>query len=299
MDGERILNEELTGLGYELINLKWYEKTIEEAADELTKGLKIVSDIPVKGAEIHAHAWIQLHYPLMESEIERYKIAASQAEEILSRVASKIEPGMSEKNVESLLRIEYAKEDFLDTVILIGADVRLGKYRHPTPTDNQIKSTVLLAPSPRKFGLYMPISRMVCFNAQAYGELKSKYDALLSFEANVMARCVTGESFLSMMEYEKSMYRSSSYPDEWKYHFMGGLTGYIPNDPYGYLDPLAKIASGQTFNWYLTISGAKVEEILLTGESGNEIISVSGSWPVKKVEAGEKCYMLPDILRRF
>jgi Xaa-Pro aminopeptidase len=298
MDGERILDEELAGSEYELINLKWYDKTVDETAAGLVKGLKAISDIPITGAILDPYVFFRLHYPLTAYEIERYHNMAVLAEQIIDKIARQIEPGMSEKDVETMFCVEYARHGFLNTVILIGADERIRKYRHPIPTDNKIKNTVLLAPSPRKNGLFIPISRMVYFGNSVPTDLRKKYDTLLHIEAQVIAHCQAGENFVHINEMEKEWYQTSPYPDEWQYHFMGGLTGYVPNDPTQYRNPEAKVLPFQTFNWYLTISGAKVEEILLTTENGNELLSISGIWPSKNIEASGHTYMLPDIMVR-
>jgi len=296
MDGDRILNEELTNSGYELINLKWYEKSISETTISLISGLKTISDIPIQGASLDVNALFNLHYPLTTYEINRYRKIAALAEQIIYKVANGVEPGMTEKEVEILLCEEYVRNGFFETVILIGADERIEKYRHPVPTNKKISHTLLLAPSPRKNGLFSPITRMVYFGNTVPAELRKKYDTLLEIETRVMARCQAGETFSGINEFEKNLYKKSSYPDEWQNHFMGGLTGYVPNEPNQFRNPSAKIKPFQTFNWYLTVTGAKVEEILLTQETGNEIISTTGIWPSKKMEFEGNNYVLPDIM---
>ena len=298
MDGMRIMDEELADSGYDLVNLKWHEKTIEETVCDLVKGCRAVSDVYITGIRYDPSAIYQLHYPLTKEEVNRYRENAVLAEKIIRKVSDEIEPGMSEKDVETLLSIEYAKNDFVNTVILVGADARIEQYRHPVPTDKEINKFVLLAPAPRKHGLYMPISRMIYFGDQLPSEIRKKYDTLLNIEANVISRCTVGKSFANILETEKELYKNSSYPDEWQGHFMGGITGYYPNDPTQYRNPEAKVKMMQTFNWYLTVTGVKVEEILLTSESGNELLSMNGAWPVQKVEACGKEYMLPDILMK-
>lgn len=298
MDGQRILDEELANSDYELIVLKWFEDSLESAVSKLVSGWKAISDVPIPNATFAPELVSALHYPLTKSEINRYREAAESAEQIIDTVARKVTPGMSEQMVETMLREEYARNGFLDTVILIGADDRISKYRHPTPTDNVIRNTLLLAPSPRREGLFMPISRMVFFGNRVPDELRRKYDTLLQIEGCVMEACKPGETFSRINELEKKLYRDSFYPDEWQYHFMGGLTGYYPNDPTRYKDPGTTILPYQTFNWYLTITGAKVEEILLTTENGNELLSVRGIWPCRSIETDTCSYKLPDILLR-
>ena len=296
MDGMRILNEELNNSGYELINLKWYEKSIDETVSDLIKGKKAISDVHIDGA-VYALADIYgLHYPLTSGEVKRYRESAALAESIIKKTADEIKPGMSEKDIEAMLLIEYAKNGFNDSVILVGSDERIVQYRHPIPTAKKVEKMVMLAPAPRKNGFFNPITRMIYFGDRLPADTEAKYAALLAIEANVFARCVPGASFSDIHELELQLYKNSDYPEEWRNHFLGGLTGYLPNDPMQYANPEAKIKTSQSFNWYLTITGVKVEETLLTTEDGNELLSENGIWPVKRVEACGKEYKLPDIL---
>jgi hypothetical protein len=296
MDGMRILEEELHGLDYDLISLNWYEKSLIETAEDIIKGKKAISDIMMPGAEFNLQAIYDLHYPLTSSEVSRYRKIAVEAETILKKVADEIKPGMSEKDAEALLSIEYAKSDFFSAVILIGSDERIEKFRHPVPTNKKIQNIVMLAPAPRKCGLFIPITRMIYFGDKLPCELEKKYNTLLNFEANVFANCIEGASFAEIFETQQELYKNSEYSEEWREHFMGGLTGYFPNDPTQYSNPIAKVKQSQIFNWYLTITGAKVEEVLLTTKEGNELLSVNGAWPTKKIEIYGKEYELPNIL---
>ncbi|OFW63082.1 MAG: hypothetical protein A2Z35_05075 [Actinobacteria bacterium RBG_19FT_COMBO_36_27] len=71
MDGKRVLEEELDGIGYNLINLKWYKKSKKEAVLNLVKNYKCIADIKLSGIEFKPNYIYDLHYPLTEKEIVR------------------------------------------------------------------------------------------------------------------------------------------------------------------------------------------------------------------------------------
>ena len=73
MDGQRNLDEEVCGLGFDLILTHWNEKSREEIALDLVKGKRILADIPLEGATTSFQAFYDLHYPLTEWEIGRYR----------------------------------------------------------------------------------------------------------------------------------------------------------------------------------------------------------------------------------
>ena len=225
----------------------------------------------------------------------KYKILGKRAEEIVRRVADWIKPGMSENNVKTILEQEYAREEIEGIVYIVGSDERISKYRHCVASDKKIEKLIMLAPACRKWGLTLPITRMVFFGDSLPDELERKYDALCLIEANTMANCNPGTRFADIFEMQKKLFFETGFPDEWKNHFQGGITGYMVNDSGKCLDQDAVITDRQTFNWYITITGAKVEETFLTTEKEKTILSSTGLWPLKRYEVNGNAFDLPQI----
>ena len=93
------------------------------------------------------------------------------------------------------------------------------------------------------------------------------------------------------------MYGQLGFPDEWELHFPGGPTGYVlEEDISGDLD--ATVSDGQTFDWFVTVTGAKVEEHALTLDGRRELLSATGAWPTRAYSAGDLTIETPTILRR-
>ncbi len=296
MDAQRIADEEMAGMQYTPVSLKWYEISVLDKVLEFTKGMRVMSDIPIPGSDFKPGEFYSLQYPLTSYEIERYRWLGRKAEEILHRVAVAIKPGMTEKEVEAMLISEYAKYDIDEVVGIIGSDERISRYRHCIATDKKIEKLVMLAPAVKKWGLTLPVTRMIYFGDVLPPDLEKKFDALCVIESNTMANCVPGQKFTNILDIQKDLYEKTSFPDEWRHHFQGGITGYVINDPTKCLDPAATIKEYQTFNWYITITGAKVEETIITSLKETEILSSNGIWPVKSYEAGEQEWRLPQIM---
>jgi Xaa-Pro dipeptidase len=300
MDGRRIIDEDLQGMGYDLVELKWYEESPAEKAAQLLKGMNVFSDTVIPGTDgkVLTGPFQELHYPLTDGEIERYRWLGRKAEEAVRSVADCIRPGMSESDVEMLLRHEYARNGIDVCVMIIGSDERISKYRHCTPTGKKIEKMVMMAPAVQKWGLTVPLTRMICFENRIPGDIEDKYDAVCAIEAETMSRCFPGSSFTGIFERQKVVFSERGYPEEWRNHFQGGITGYVINDPTRCTDPEARIADRQTFNWYITITGVKVEETMLVNGDTIEILTSTGLWPVKRYETGRHVIGLPQILLR-
>lgn len=81
MDDPRIFDEELQGLDFEPVLLRWYEAGREQKALQLVKGLKVISDIPLEGtkkAGLHANITRMVYFgDKLPEDIERkYDVAS-------------------------------------------------------------------------------------------------------------------------------------------------------------------------------------------------------------------------------
>ncbi len=298
MDGSRILGEEMQGMQVEPAFLRWLDETREEKALRLTKGLRVVSDMPLAGAAMAPAEIARLHYPLTEGEMERCRQLGAKTEGIIAGVAAELQPGMTEREVEAMFLGEYAREGISCDVLLIGSDERIAKYRHPSPTEKRIKRIVLLHPAVRMGGLHANVPRMVWFGDRVPEETARKYEAASRIEAAAISLCTPGRTFASILEVQKDQYRESGFEEEWHNHYQGGITGYLLADATLCMDPAAEVSPNQAFDWFITITGVKVEELSLTGERGPEVPSVSGRWPVRKYEYDGRSFELPAILMK-
>lgn len=296
MDGPRIFDEELQGLNLQPAFLKWYEQSREEKAAELIKGLRAVSDIPIDGATCAPSDIYNLHYPLTGKEIEKCRWVGAKSDEILRKVADEIIPGMTEHEIEAMLLYEYGKLNMQVDVLLVGSDDRITKYRHPNPSDKKVERLVLLHPAARKWGLHANVTRMVYFGDKLPDDIAHRYDAVCRIQAAAISMCSPGTTFQSILEAEKQVYKETGYEDEWRNHFQGGITGYLLGNAGLCKDPQALVSVNQAFDWFITITGVKAEELSILTKDGPEVPSAAGHWPVSVYEYIGRKLNLPDIL---
>jgi Xaa-Pro dipeptidase len=165
MDGPRNLDEELAGMGFQPVFIQWIDGSLEETALDLIKGKRILSDIPLPGAEGSMTDFYALHYPLTEWEIERYRAIDHEAEKILRGVVDRVKPGMLETEVEAMLTCEYSRAGYFPVVMLIGSDERIFKYRHLLPKPKPIDKYLMIILALKKYGLNSVLTRSVYFGS--------------------------------------------------------------------------------------------------------------------------------------
>jgi len=296
MDGPRVFDEELQGLEIEPMFLKWYEATLEEKAVQLTKGKKVISDIPVDMAECLPEKIYSMHYPLTEKEIEKCGWIGEKVEEIVCKVADEIKPGITEYDIQAMMLQEFGRYDIIVDNLLVGSDERILKYRHPVPTDKKVERFVLLHPAVKKRGLHANITRMLYLGDKVPDDIQKKYDIANMLEAAAVSMCIPGGKFSTIFDTRKKLLKQYGFEDEWERHFTGGPTGYQLCDACICNDPEAIVSPNQTYDWFITLPGVKVEELSVNTSKGWDILSVTGKWPVKEYSYDSQTFELPQIL---
>lgn len=298
MDGPRVFDEELKGLDIEPVFLRWYEESYAEKAVQLVKGLKTISDVPVEGAVLAPSEIYKLHFPLTEKEIEKCRQIGNITDGVLKKVADGIKPGMSEHEIEAMFLYEYGRRNMTPEVLLVGSDERIAKYRHPNPSDKKVGKLVLLHPAVKKWGLHANVTRMLYFGDRLPEAIERKYDAACMVETAAVSMCIPGTKFSDILEVEKKIYKETGFEEEWRNHFQGGTTGYALCDTGLCKDPVNKVSINQAYDWFITITGVKAEELSINTANGREIISAAGNWPVREYTYNGQSFKVPQILLR-
>jgi len=294
MDARRIFEQELDGLDFELISLKWFETPKDIYAANMIKGMKTLSDFPVEGAECDFKKFYKLHYPLTEPEIERYRVLGREAEKILWDVSNRIKPGMTGSDVESLLICEYAKKKISVPCMIIGVDEEISSWRHPIPWNKEIKKCLMLVLGVKRNGLVVPITRMVHFG-DISEDMRKRFDAVCTIAADTILSCKAGVKFTDVSKRQKALYKELGFEDEWEKHFVGGITGYVVSDGSLCTNKDAVMTESMTFNWYVTITGVNTEDTLIITKYGYELFTVNDIWPTREIVAEKGTVKIPDI----
>ncbi len=297
-DGPRLLNEALHGVDVEPMFVRCQEESCEKRARHIVKGLKALSDVPMRGAVDAAADVASLHYPLMPAEIDRLRRLGSRVEEILASIAQQIRPGMRERDIEAMCLWEYARADLKCRSLLIGSDARISRYPRAAPSSRKVERLVLFRPTVRMRGLHARITRMVWFGDHVPKDHAARHEAACRIEAATIASCAPGRTVASVLEIRKQVYADTGFREEWRDHFCGGLTGYTCGEAISGHGTNTEVGSNLAFNWIARVGGFAAEELNLTGPRGLEVATVRDHWPARRYEYGGCLIPMPEILKR-
>ena len=295
MDGRRLLEEQVHRQGYELVELHWFE------GDPRTKALGLAGDNAAADTNFVGASEVNttighLHFPLHELEITRLRWLGKQAGEIIEQISDWVQPGMTETKIASEMHAAFIRAGIDLDVLIVGCDERIFKYRHPLPTEKRLERYLLLHPAARRWGLHANISRSIHFGKPSK-EVRLSYNAAITIEGRILSILKPGMKFSQILDFQKNWYSELGFPEEWKYHFQGGPTAYQVADP-GRCQTDTVVQENQAFDWFITVTGAKVEELALLTGHGAELLSNTTNWPSIPLRTDAGLIMLPDIYIR-
>jgi len=293
MDNLRILEEEIPGQGYEPVYMHWYEGDPRQLAAALG-GRRIAADTLFPGTQDMSIEIGRLHSPLTVLEFQRARWLGRQSALLLEAVAGWVRPGMLEVEIARAIRAVYALYGMELDVVLTGSDARLGKYWHALPSRKPVEKHFSMHPAARRWGLYANVNRAVCFGSPPE-QLRRAYQAAPIIEGRVLGMLAPGLPYAEILEKQKSWYAELGYPEEWKGHFQGGLTGYQIGDPTRCFTGL-NVECNQSFDWFITVQGIQVEELSILTAADLEIASLGERWPRLTISGEVRQVAVPDLL---
>jgi Xaa-Pro aminopeptidase len=232
---------------------------------------------------------------LRAPELDRYRDLGRDAAACVGIACRAAERGMSEYDIAARVALECAERDILTLVDLVAADDRISKYRHPLPTGNQLRNTLLVALTGRRHGLHASVTRMVSLD-RPDADLAARHQAVTRVDARAILESSPGTTVGEVLAREIEQYEREGFADEWRLHHQGGLTGYagrevfaVPGSPY-------KLKKDQAVAWNPSITRVKSEDTVLVSGGEPEILTRDPEWPEQATVIPEGAVIRPSLL---
>ena len=259
--------------GFEIIEHPWY-------GDEATAVREIVGDVSL-GTDFSLRDTLDvsgeiapLRYVLDPDALERYRHVGTDAAAAVAEAAESLELGMSEHEAAANLAAACRRRGLFSPVLLVAADDRIARYRHPIPHGEEtIERRAMLVVSAERGGLYANVTRLVHF-AEPDKELKRRLEACEAILQRMREEATRpGRTLADAFEDCRRFYAEVGFRQEWKLHHQGGMTGYASREIIATQATAQEIRVGQAFAWNPSITGAKAEDTFVLTEAGPEVIT--------------------------
>ena len=274
-EADRLLDEELGGDGDLVVTrVPWHEPLAPGGIAELEE-----ADAPadLRGARAS----------LLLAELARYRALGREVAEALTDAATAALPQHAERDVAARLASDLVARGIDPLVTLVAGRSRLG-HRHPLPTAAPIGDRAMLVVCGRRHGLIANATRWVRFGPVDAAETDAAR-RILDVEAAVLDATVPGATLGVAFAAGTAAYGRADFdPDEWRRHHQGGAAGYAGRDPRAVPGIADVVQHDQAFAWNPTAPGAKVEDTVLVGSDGIEVLTIDPRWPTVRVAGRER-----------
>jgi Xaa-Pro dipeptidase len=285
--------DRLEELGFEFHVTPWHQGMPQ--FDNLVHGQRWASDWPIMGVPDLSAEITCLRFQQTPEEMERYRWVGLNTGKALERAARAVRPGMSEVQIAGLIAKESLELGITPTLLLVGSDERIYRYRHPIPTQRQLERYAMLVICGRRWGLVASATRFVHFGSLP-ADLVHKQQACAYVDVTFNAGTVVGRRVSEIFQEAINAYSEVGFSGEWQKHNQGGAAGYLSRDYDGTPTCDEIVLADQGFAWNPSISGIKSEDTMIVHTTGCEFITVTGEWPSQTVRFGERIWERPAIL---
>ena len=256
----------------EVVEHPWHE---EPAAllRELTGGAAVGTDFPSKSGPDLSAEISPLRYVLDEDAIEDYRRLGEDTVVAVSEAADSVSPDTDELDAAAELSAACLRRSMFAPVLLAASEERLVRHRHPVPHGGSLGKQAMLVVCAERGGLFVSLTRMIYFqepDSQTARRQEACEEVLRRMREEATRE---GRTLAQAFEDCRRFYAEAGFPEGWRDHHQGGMTGYASREVIATPGTHQEIREGQAFAWNPSLVGAKAEETFVLGHDGPEILT--------------------------
>jgi len=294
IEATRLREEErLEAQGWEFQIAPWHASSDGIAA--VTRGLRLGADGAIPGMVDLSMEISRLRTQLTPEEGQRFRVLGRLCADAMDGSARGVHPGETEIGIAARLGAAAQSRGVQPIVDLVATDERVFAFRHPLPTEKRMERYAMLVLCGRRRGLVCSITRLVHFGPRT-PELRRKADACAAVDAALIQATRPGRTLGELFRLAQNAYAANGFPEEWRLHHQGGPAGYEPREQLATPESAEAVSEGEAFAWNPSITGAKSEDTILVGPSGNEVLTEIEGWPAISAVAEGKTIARPNTL---
>ena len=270
IERSRVESEErFEELGYDPVPFPWHEgreRTLEKLAGSNARDDGQIDLAPDRRA-------------LGPEEAERYREAGARAAAAFVETMDRLRPTTTELEAAGKLARSARERDLVVRVNLVAGRERQPIHRHPLPTSAPLGHYALLALTVERHGLHVSLTRIISFGPPPQ-RLAELVHASAEVDAAVIAASRPEITHGELFEVIAREYERQGFPEEWRRHHQGGLTGYKGREVFAVHDEPTPIPPVGAVAWNPSITGGgKSEDTVLVSAGDAEVLTRTPTLP--------------------
>jgi Xaa-Pro dipeptidase len=297
VDSQRLFDEELDGLGFQLKEWPWYNGREQLLAD-LCHGRVVASDRPLSICKTSLGEQMRQRRRMLSLyEHECLKALGELVGHALEATCRTLSPGETEREVAGQISHRLLHRGATPVNISVAADGRSRLYRQAGFTSLPVEHNCAMVAMARKYGLCAAASRTVSFG-KPDAELQKEHDVATRVSATYMASSWPDAIVSEVLNLGRRIYQVSGMEHEWRLAPQGFVTGRSPIELSFRPGRQDLIQPGWCIVWTPTAGAALGWDTFVVAESGAQLITTAQSWPLRRIRIQGSEILRPDIFVR-
>lgn len=285
----RLKEEVFTGFDFEYLEYPWYGDPLPLLEKLGHKFGTIVTDLPelrgVKGYIGVDDSFYSEKMVLSERELTRLRAVGKLSESMLYEFSPELSPGLTEIEIEKVLRALLNEMGLEVPFIGVCSDERITSYSQSHSTEKRVKRYLRISLTTQKQGLRVSLTRFFYFGTIP-SELITVHEKACALYAHLAFDTLNSETMEEVYNKIHQAYSVLGLKREKQELYVGGHTGYVDRSFLVYTRNV-KIRPCTAYAYGIDYESARSEDTFLIKNDGNaEFLTLGEDFPkiVVKVE---------------
>jgi Xaa-Pro aminopeptidase len=295
-DSQRLFDEELDSLGFQLKEWPWHWGRDQLLAD-LCQKRRVACDRPFGECKVVGDQLRKQRRTLTAYEQACFRALGHIISHALEATCRGMATGETEREIAGQLGHRILHRGAFPVVINVAADDRGRNYRLCGYTSASITNHCLVGLTARKYGLCATASRSVSFGPLS-DSLRKEYEAACRVSATYAASTWPDAVPAEILNSGRRIYQHTGFEHEWRQCPQGHVTGRGCVE-LALTPKTTELLQGEWgVTWRASIGGAASCDTYLVNEKGPELITSPQVWPLRRIRFQGVEFLRPYPLER-
>jgi Xaa-Pro aminopeptidase len=296
VDSQRLFDEEIDGLGFQLKEWPWHWGR-EQLVRDLLQNRRAACDRPRGEAPMVADRLRRLRRLTTPYEQACFRVLGMIVSHALEATCRTMEPNQTEREIAGQISHRLLHRGVYPLHVGVAADDRSRSFRNYGFTSTAITNYVQMTATARKYGLVATASRAMCFGTLP-DDIRKDHNAVCRVGASHMASTWPDALPREVLLAARRIYQVSGYEHEWLASHQGFLTGRAPVELAFTPKTDDMLQAGHVVTWHASAGAASSCDTFLVTEQGPKTLTPTEAWPLKRIRIQGAEFVRPDVLQR-
>lgn len=296
VDTQRLFDEEIDGLGFQLKEWQWHQGRAQLLSD-LCQGRNMACDQPFGACKNVGDRLASVRRTMSDYDKSCYRALGQIVSHALEAAGRTMMQGDTEREIAGQLSHRLLHRGAVPVAIAISADSRSRYYRQGSFTSTTVRHSCVLTVTARKYGLCATASRTVSFGPPD-NQIRREHDAACKVSATYVASSWPDSVPRQILASGLRIYQLIGADAEWYMAPQGYVTGRLPVEWTFVPSHEELLQANWAVTWNATVGAAVCCDTFLISEDGPRSITTAESWPLKRIRIQGAEFVRPDILVR-